>query len=245
MGTVLLGQSTTLSVVTPTPRMIFTHGWHHSRCYTLTIAVGGVWAVLTMCCCLACAARTKPRDHDRLWATGDGFHDTHLELQRVSNPLVQVRFHRHVCHSFASYTFCVSSLRLLLCHRDVAVAKNLTVFGWIADGGSRGARYVEMMLDDVPIFKGEVKRAPGGILGVVSAASVAGVLTPCTSLCAVVGLTSCCCPLVFSLYFWPGCLLGVHLIHAGRAHTYSHREVRQACAAVLRGWWRRRRWRRW
>ena len=26
----------------------------------------------------------------------------------------------------------------------------------------RGARYMEMLLDDTPIFKGEIKRAPGG-----------------------------------------------------------------------------------
>ena len=39
----------------------------------------------------------------------------------------------------------------------------------VVDATCSGVRYVEMALDDAVIFKGEVKRAPGGILGVVRA----------------------------------------------------------------------------
>ena len=53
----------------------------------------------------------------------------------------------------------------------------------------RGVRYVEMSLDEAMIFKGEIKRAPGGLLGVVRACPILGLgalpHTHCVCVCVV------------------------------------------------------------
>ena len=50
---------------------------------------------------------------------------------------------------------------------DVATHHGLRSHVFACVFAASGVRYVEMLLDDKMVFKGEIKRAPGGLLGVV------------------------------------------------------------------------------